>query len=274
MANPYYPSYEFDPTHPIYWDQKREIEFIRSTAFEAGKKAALEELSKQPPEILAELIVGYRVWVYDDGYLRSAYKSEVKWPHRKMLTRDIYDNKGIHAVKEYKTVIPLLKEYCLGCSSAPSAFNPTGQAKPDRCGVAGAVYMWGEVKEHAIGYLSEFAYPKEFYVGDDFDPLAAMQIEENYGVSVCLREELKKDRLKLAEVNDPYMAMYSSYSMGVARLQQQQQWMLVMQQKQIQAYKDMIAYKDMMMYGTSIFTNPWDLSVKKDDKTQAIVKKP
>jgi len=126
-----------------------------------------------------ELMVGYRVWSYAEGYLRSTFKTNFAWPHRKPLTKDIYDDAGIHACKEYKKVLPLLSEYCDGMVS--------------KIGVAGSVYLWGEVKEHETGYLAEFAYPKEFFVGDDMDPLLAMQLEEDYGVSVTFRAELSKD---------------------------------------------------------------------------------
>jgi hypothetical protein len=171
------------------------VQYIPMTnLYGPGLYDELKQKPSGPAEKSTDLIVGYRIWHYKDGYLTSAYKTDVKWPHRKQLTRDVYNNEGIHAVKDYKKCIPLLKYYCIG--DEPSVYNPMGSLKTGIIGVAGAVYMWGEVKEHEIGYLSEFAYPKELYVGDDFDPISAMQLEENYGVSVQLREELRKENLK------------------------------------------------------------------------------
>lgn len=157
---------------------RRENNSLRKHAyFNLPRYTKEQELG--PPTQSSELIVGYRVWRYSEGYLRSTFKTDVIWPHRKALTRDIYDDMGIHACKEYKKVLSLLSEYCSNMEKS--------------LGVAGSIYMWGEVKEHETGYLSEFAYPKEFFVGDDWDPITAMQLEENYGVPVIFREELNKD---------------------------------------------------------------------------------
>lgn len=144
--------------------------------------------------VITEPYVGYRVWHYNDGYLQSAFKTEFKWPFRKALTKDVYQNEGIHAIKEYKGIIPLLKAYCWPIDGSS---NTLRSPREGTRGIAGSLYMWGEVQEHTGGYLAEFAYPKELYVDEFCDILTIMQLEENYGVPVQIRAELNPGNLFL-----------------------------------------------------------------------------
>ena len=165
--------------------------------FEEGKKSVIEEFSKQPPPVSEGLVVAYRVWGYHEGLIRSSAYSNFSWPQRKALGKDLYHDKGIHAVKEYKQIIPLLQEY--------HPIRPEGYVHDDSNykeypGIGGSVYLWGEVKEYEKGWMAEYAYPKEFYLGEDADMLTVMQLEEDYGVPVILRKELNKEELKRKDI--------------------------------------------------------------------------
>lgn len=205
---------------------------VLNYAFEHGKatreadivelQKALDDMRKfvesEPSEQSIEPLIGYRVWSYVDGYLRSSVKSKYKWPYRKPLIRDVFDDAGIHCVKDYKRLPALMKEYCDNdLYAVPSVANPAGIGKNlGGLAVAGSISLWGEVKEHADGYLAQYAYLKEFYVGDDFDPLMAMQLEEDYGVPVNFREELSKEARKNSN-KDAYMS-YAFHFSSLARL--------------------------------------------------------
>lgn len=163
------------------YEDKQGPPSIDYRAFENSKniqtyvnKKVAEILDTKERPVLTEPIIGYRVWDYKDGYLQSCVY-DTAWPYRKAIDRDIYNDLGIHAVKDYKRVPVLMAEY--------------------RAKVAGAIYMWGEVHEKTEGYLSEFAYPKELYVSEDTDPLTIMQLEHDYGVPVIIREELNYKKL-------------------------------------------------------------------------------
>ena len=144
------------------------------------------------PDIqVTEPVIGWRVWSYTEGYLRSVYKTEFAWPHRVPLKKDLYHDNGIHFVKTYKDTLPLLSEYLGVRPNTPSFIARNGRPQDElRVAVAGSCYLWGDVKEHDRGYLAEFAYPKELFVGTGADPMLIMQIEENYGVPVQIRDEV------------------------------------------------------------------------------------
>lgn len=168
-----YFTYDLSDGREVYTDLdtlQKEHEIATRIEEEVQKRLTIAD-----KPILTDCFVGYRVWHYLDGYLRSAIMKDHKWPHRKALSKDVYDNVGIHACKDFKKLIYLMNEY-----------RPNPPARL----VAGAVYMWGEVQEKTEGFLSEFAYPKEFYIDDETDPMLIMQLEEDYGVPVQIRKEL------------------------------------------------------------------------------------
>jgi hypothetical protein len=162
----------------------------------AHLKVIIEEVIKKEekkyyanlPTESTEPVVSYRVWRYQEGKLISAYMDTV-WPGYKPMTRDLYKDEGIHGVKDYKKIPKLMRDYTT--SYEPFAMFTSPKTFPM---VAGSINMWGEVKEREIGYLSDYAYPKELYVGEDFDCLAIMDLEENYGVPVTIREELTRSK--------------------------------------------------------------------------------
>lgn len=123
--------------------------------------------------VSTECIVGLRVWkiVDDKGLpkLASVVKSTVLWPYRKALERDPIMAEGIHAVRLGDRVVGLFNEYAAH--------------------VAGEVYLWGKVIECDSGWLADCAYPKRFLVPMNFDPIKAMQLEDEYGVPCDFREE-------------------------------------------------------------------------------------
>lgn len=169
---------------------------LRAYAEKLAAEKAVEQTS--------EPVIGYRVWNYREGKLYSTAQSQFSWPHREALKRDLFNDAGIHAVKDYKRVIDLLREYCL----PRTTFNTT----PQYNGVAGAINMWGEVKECETGWLSEFAYPKELYVGEDTDPLRIMELEENYGVPVVMREELNLAALQMPRFEVDWKTLSSVFT--------------------------------------------------------------
>lgn len=186
--------------------------YDKSNQYNKGYTDAIEymrkERAKKTTPRSSELIVAYRVWIYNEGRLQSTYKTDFFWPFRKALQRDIYNDAGIHAVKDYKNCIQLINQYCGG---GPSVYDPAGLTSR-KTGVAGAVYLWGEVKEHEIGYLAEYCYPKELFVGDDADPMMVMELEKNYGVPVNLRSELSVKSLDDAlypNINANSITLYS-----------------------------------------------------------------
>ena len=64
----------------------------------------------------------------------------------------------------------------------------------DNDNIAGSVNLWGIVAEHSEGYRAEFAYPKEFWVPEDFDAAMIVRLEETYGVPVVIKKDLPKAR--------------------------------------------------------------------------------
>lgn len=155
-------------------------------------QAQLERMQSRKVEqvVSNQPIVGLRVWkVIDDRglpKLRSVYKETI-WPYRKALEKDILDNMGIHAVKPGRRG-PSVSDPCaiMGDTDILSLFNSY------QADIAGEVYLWGKIEEHEVGYLAEFAYPKRLYPHSDFDPVIAMQLEDEYGVPCEYREEFKK----------------------------------------------------------------------------------
>jgi hypothetical protein len=146
----------------------------------------LETISSREP------LVGYRVWKLDaECRLGSAYMKSYKWPMRRKLCRDEFDKAGIHAVKEAKQLVESQSRW--SCSIWPEEQAPWYNYQAD---VAGAIYMWGEVKECPLGYLAEFAYPKLLWVPEDTDPCIILQLEENYGVPCDLSPHFKKHEKK------------------------------------------------------------------------------
>lgn len=162
---------------------------------------APKESEELPKTSSTEPIVGYRVWGLDreKGLLKSTYMNQYVWPRRKKICKDGIDNNGIHAVKG-------VKRLCQDTSSTPSIWDPAAVGQRSlwnayQADVAGSVYLWGEVTECALGYLAEFAYPKELWMPEETDPMLVMMLEENYGVPITLRKEF----LKHTEADkDPY----------------------------------------------------------------------
>lgn len=139
-----------------------------------------------PKSTSTDPIFGYRVWRLDreTGLLKSANRTKYTWPKRCKLARDPLENMGIHAVKHVSRLIT-------GAASNP--FDPVGSLWDEyTADVAGEVWLWGEVKECSLGYLAEFAYPKQLWVPEETDPTLVMMLEENYGVPVTMRSEFKK----------------------------------------------------------------------------------
>jgi hypothetical protein len=145
-----------------------------------------------PKSTSTEPIVGYRVWKLvrkadgsAEARLQSTYKTNYTWPFRRKLVRDSIDKTGIHAVKSIARIMPM--------HTGDSSIDPFGSLWDTYAAdVAGEVYLWGEVVEHQLGYLAEFAYPKQLWVPEDTDPMIVMELEENYGVPVTMRKEFKK----------------------------------------------------------------------------------
>lgn len=200
-------------------------------------------------------IIGLRVWkVVDDRglpKLRSVYKETI-WPYRKALEKDILDNMGIHAVK------PGVR----GPSIADSAAVCTGVDvlslfSSYQADIAGEVYLWGHVSEHEHGYLAEFAYPKKIYPHADFDPIIAMQLEDEYGVPCEYRPEFVKPQKQIDVYKTPGIRMYPQGLLGnatAAAIQMQQYQGLQQMQANFQA-----ASSNAMMYGTALFKCPWQI---------------
>lgn len=143
-----------------------------------------------------ECIVGLRVWkvVDDKGLpkLASVVKNTFLWPYRKALERDPIMAEGIHAVRPGDHVIRLFQEY--------------------KADVAGEVYLWGKVIECDLGYLAECAYPKKLLVPSSFDPIKAMQLEDEYGVPCEFREELVSAQAQ-SSITASGIMQYASQSM-------------------------------------------------------------
>lgn len=189
-------------------------------------------MKPKTPMTSTELIIGYRVWGYDNGKLRSANRSW-DWPFRKPLVKDKIENLGIHAIKNGANVPQLFSSY--------------------NARVAGEVYLWGVVDECTEGYLAEFAYPKELWMPEDTDPMLIMELEENYGVPVKLRSDLVRHQTPdtwlspLYSLNPPFT---------IAANQALYQQANVAMQAQMQAMTN--AQLDMLKYGTvqPIMVNP------------------
>lgn len=147
-----------------------------------------------PIEKSTEPIVGWRIWEYKERYLRSVFKTEFSWPYRVPLTKDVCHDAGIHTVKTFNQALGLLSDY-LGVHQR-TVFGDSYYEEPKNASkvpILGSCYLWGEVKDHAKGYLAECAYPKELYMAENTDPLTIFQIEEDYGVPVHLRKELNRE---------------------------------------------------------------------------------
>ena len=172
---------------------------------------ALGYTEPAPPKKLetissSEPLVGYRVWKLDaECRLGSAYMKSYKWPMRRKLCRDEFDKAGIHAVKEARQLVQRASSW------SPNIF-PDDKAPWDnyQADVAGAIYMWGEVKECPLGYLAEFAYPKLLWVPEDTDPCIILQLEENYGVPCDLSPHFKKHEKK--DAAEDVVGRWISYS--------------------------------------------------------------
>lgn len=134
-------------------------------------------------------IVGYRVWRRESGYLVSITQA-FRWPLRKPMVRDVFQDMGIHAVKTVTAALDLAPAYSVD--------------------VVGEVYLWGEVQEFTGGFLAEFAYPKRLFVPEDGDPTEVMKLEENYGVPVEMRSEIRNTKIppapQVAQFQIPNMA--------------------------------------------------------------------
>lgn len=163
-------------------------------------QAQLERMQSRKVEsvVADQPIVGLRVWkVIDDRglpKLRSVYKETV-WPYRKALEKDILNNMGIHAVK------PGVHGPSIADPAAISGgMDVLSLFSSYEADMAGEVYLWGHVDEHTDGYLAEFAYPKRLYPHSDFDPVIAMQLEDEYGVPCEYREEFKKPKQQQVQV--------------------------------------------------------------------------
>jgi hypothetical protein len=61
----------------------------------------------------------------------------------------------------------------------------------DHDSIPGVVNLWGTVVEYEQGYRAEFAYPKEFWVPEDYDVVMAARLEETYGVPVLFKPDIK-----------------------------------------------------------------------------------
>jgi hypothetical protein len=126
-----------------------------------------------PVQATTEPIVGLRVWhIQMLGGMRKlkSVSFPILWPYRKALEKDPIHHEGIHAVKPGPEIVSLFLKY--------------------EAQVAGEVYLWGKVVECEFGYLADFAYPKRLFLPGNFCPVAAMQLEEEYGVPCEYREEL------------------------------------------------------------------------------------
>lgn len=165
--------------------------FLGATS--ASTSLASADSQKELPKVSGtDPIVAYRVWKLDPKTkkLGSTFMANYFWPPRKRLERDEIDKNGIHAVKDSHRL--------LFGSDGPSTSNPTGISSEGGlwnqydADVAGSVYLWGEVKECALGYLAQYAYPKELWMPENSDPLVVMELEELYGVPVTLRREFIK----------------------------------------------------------------------------------
>jgi hypothetical protein len=147
---------------------------------------------RQPDTKSTEPLVGFRVWrTQRDGgvlKLRSVVHDTI-WPLRKPLEKDFVpaSDLGIHATKKFAA--QLISDY--------QYFD-----------VAGEVYLWGRVEEFELGYTAEFAYPKRLWYRPDIDPLTVMELEEGYGVSGEIHEELpqrpREDTLSLGSLSLAY----------------------------------------------------------------------
>ncbi|MGH9968948.1 MAG: hypothetical protein ACREBG_14265 [Pyrinomonadaceae bacterium] len=119
-----------------------------------------------------EPVIGYRLWLVRGGDLWSVVY-HYRWPRFVPMRKrkDGIDSLGIHALKQFEHVVLLFEEFSRGSTTSL---------------VAGTVSLWGRVTEMERGYLAEFAYPKQLFVGD-MDPLTVMQLEDNYGVPCEIR---------------------------------------------------------------------------------------
>lgn len=120
--------------------------------------------------IETEPIVGYRSWIYSESpegvpFLRSVTK-DYQWLPFEPSHGDISGDGGIYAFKTpdeaWRYAVPR--------------------------SISGEVYLWGMVLEHAEGFRAEHAYPKELWVGKDFDATMIVRLEETYGVPVVIKE--------------------------------------------------------------------------------------
>lgn len=170
----------------------------------------------KPPEILeksTEPIVGWRIWEYKERYLRSVFKTEFSWPYRVPLTKDVCHDAGIHTVKTFNQALGLVHGYfgVWGYNSFFASMNcrPPFAENAAKVPILGSCYLWGEVKDHAKGYLAECAYPKELYMAENTDPLTIFQIEEDYGVPVHLRKELNREEWDHESLNSVFNTYYN-----------------------------------------------------------------
>lgn len=161
------------------------LHFVQSMAVPGA--APVPAPPKELPTVKStEPIVGYRVWNLNRKNMRlvSCWK-KYEWPLRKRLERDDFDTMGIHAVKDTKRIV----------GSDPNVWEGVpgqGLWQEYSAEVAGSIWMWGEVKESADGCLAQYAYPKQLWMPEETDPCVILELEENYGVPVEMRPELKK----------------------------------------------------------------------------------
>jgi hypothetical protein len=124
-----------------------------------------------PLPIETEPIVAYRSWKListPEGIpiLHSSVQ-DFCWPPFEAVSGNVDAGEGIYSFKSQNDAW----QYC------------------DPFSVAGEVFLWGKIDEHAEGFRAEFAYPKELWVSKDFDAAKIVQLEETYGVSVVIKEE-------------------------------------------------------------------------------------
>jgi len=191
------------------------------THFGSMVSAQISSTNVAPPKAVPTIsstkpLVGYRVWQLGrENCLLKSCVINVPWPKRKRMERDTFMYAGIHAVNNPNY---LQAEFIqTGVSTTEMSDSLWTKYNAD---VAGEIYMWGEVKEHQLGYLSEFAYPKQLWVPEETDPMIVMGLEENYGVPVSMRSEFTKHRA----IESNSLSQYTNYvgisqQLGLASMQ-------------------------------------------------------
>jgi hypothetical protein len=127
-------------------------------------------------------IVGYRVWQWGPGGLRSL-NGERWFPGRPLraVCRAAVCRKGITRaeVTGHGHFAPQCDCTC-GIYSA-NCFDHLARTGYGGYGIYGEVYLWGAVVEHQLGWRAQCAYPKNLFLPPSMMPFSIRKLESRLG---------------------------------------------------------------------------------------------